>query len=75
MIDFLIERVETFHEPDRTQVNMVFEGLKRLIDFCPKIENAASKLLTFYPNYPSLLEKIFKYALDEKDMETRTKYS
>ena len=75
MVDFLIERIETLHEPDRSQVNMVFDSLKKIVEACPKIENAAVKLLTFYPNYPSLLEKIFKYALDEKDMETRNKYS
>lgn len=27
-----------------------------------------------YPSYPDLLEKLFKYALDEKDADTRERY-
>ena len=54
---------------------MVFDSLEKMIMMCPKIENAATKLLDYYREYPSLLQKVFKYALDEKDMETRQRYS
>lgn len=27
------------------------------------------------PNYPDILERLFKYALDEKDAETKNKFS
>ena len=55
-------------DPDRSQLNMIFDSLAKLTVCCPKIESAATKLLDFYPNYPSLLELLFKYALDEKDL-------
>jgi hypothetical protein len=37
MVDFLVERIETLHDPDRSQVNMVFDSLKKLVEACPKI--------------------------------------
>jgi IS1 family transposase len=45
-----------------------------LMKICPKIETAADKLLEFYACYPSLLEKVLKYALDERDMESKERY-
>lgn len=47
---------------------MVFDCFVKVMKCCPKIEHAATKLLDFYPGYPSLLEKLFKYALDERDL-------
>lgn len=43
---------------------MVFDSFKRVISCCPKIDNILTKLPEFYPGYPMLLEKLFKYALD-----------
>ena len=34
---------------------MIFDTLEKTISICPKIDNAATKLLDFYPNYPGLL--------------------
>ena len=50
--------------PDRSKINMIFDSLLKMVKCCPKIEHAATKLLDYYPNYPALLEKLFKYALD-----------
>ena len=74
VIDFLVERLETLNDPDRARVNMVFDAFLGLIKCCPKIPDVLTKLPHFYPTYPMLLEKLFKYALDEKDIETRERY-
>lgn len=74
VIDFLMARLETLTSGDRAQINMVFDIFLRVVECCPKIEHAGVKLLDFYPNYPTLLETLFKYSLDEKDIESRTRY-
>lgn len=53
---------------------MLFAILTSLLRCWPKIDNAGVKLPHIYSNYPELLEKLFKYAMDEKDLETKSKY-
>lgn len=65
--DFLIERLETMGQVEMQKINMIFDCLLKVAAICPKIANASVKLPLFYPGYPYLLEKLFKYALDEKD--------
>lgn len=71
IIDFLIERLETMGDVDVQKVNMIFDSLQRLTSCCPKIADASVKLPHFYPGYPYLLEKLFKYAMDEKDLHVK----
>jgi hypothetical protein len=58
-------------EVDIQKINMIFDSLQRIVSCCPKIADATVKLPHFYPGYPYLLEKLFKYAMDEKDMQTK----
>jgi hypothetical protein len=55
-------------DPERGRVNMVFDTFLKVVGCCPKISEILTKLSDFYPGYPMLLEKLFKYALDEKDL-------
>lgn len=73
--DFLVERLETMGEVDLQKVNMIFDCLQKVAFCCPKISDASVKLPHFYPGYPYLLEKLFKYALDEKDLTVKGKYN
>jgi hypothetical protein len=73
--DFLVERLETMGEVDLQKVNMIFDCLQKVAHCCPKISDASVKLPHFYPGYPYLLEKLFKYALDEKDPTVKEKYN
>lgn len=59
---------------DHQRAPMVFDCLQHVAACCPQIANASVKLPLFYPAYPYLLEKLFKYALDEKDSSLRDKY-
>jgi hypothetical protein len=74
IVDFLIERLELMGEPDHKKSNMIFSILENMLDCWPKIENACTKLPFVYPEYPELLDKLFKYSIDEKDIELREKY-
>jgi hypothetical protein len=40
---------------DRALTNMVFDIFTKIVSTCPKIANAATKLLDFYADYPRLL--------------------
>lgn len=73
--DFLIERLETMGDVDLQKVNMIFDCLQKVAFCCPKISDASVKLPHFYPGYPYLLERLFKYALDEKDLTVKEKYN
>lgn len=64
IIDFLIERLETMGDPDFQRINMIFDSFEKIVACCPKIADASVKLPHFYPGYPYLLEKLFKYAMD-----------
>ena len=75
VIDFVVERIETMGEPDRQRLALLFDTLKATFKCCEVIGSAAHKLPNFYPDYPRFLEKMFKYAMDEKDLETREKYN
>ena len=54
-------------EVDMQRANMIFDTLEKATECCPKLLNYTDKLSNFYPKYPFLLEKLFKYAMDEKD--------
>lgn len=70
----MVTRLETIGDPDRQKLNMIFDILGRCFSICPKIPDVTTKLPTFYPNYPQLMDTLIKYAMDEKDLETREKY-
>jgi hypothetical protein len=53
---------------------MLFSILQRIFKAWPKILNASTKLPNIYPNYPEMLEKLFKYTMDEKDLDMKDKY-
>lgn len=38
------------------------------------MNNISTKIPEIHPNYPELLEKLFKYTLNEKDIELSQKY-
>jgi hypothetical protein len=59
---------------DIQKANMIFDSLEKAIGCCPKLTSYTQKLPYFYPKYPFLLEKLFKYAMDEKDQGLKEKY-
>lgn len=54
--------------------NLALGALTRSVELFPICPTAATQLPNHYLNYPTLLEKLFKYALDEKDPDTRNRY-
>lgn len=72
IIDFCIERIE--ENPDQKIMTMVFSILQRILKCWPKLKVITEKIINIYPDYPELLDKLFKYCLNEKDVEIKQKY-
>lgn len=54
--------------------SMVFSILEKIVRCWPQVNTISEKLPNIYPAFPDLLEKLFKYALNEKDIENKHKY-
>ena len=48
--------------------------MHQLLKTWPKVKSITEKVGHIYPDYPELLDKLFKYCLNEKDVETKQKY-
>ena len=48
--------------------------LENIVHVWPVAKSVTEKMPHIYPAYGDLLEKLFKYALNEKDIEIRQKY-
>jgi hypothetical protein len=53
--------------------NLAIAIISKIFEMFPVATNAMTKLPMHYPDYPSLLTKLFKYCLNEKDVESKQK--
>ena len=53
---------------------MIFNILEKIVNCWPKVKTITEKLPNVYPNFPDLLDKLFKYCLNEKDRENKQLY-
>lgn len=53
--------------------NLSIATLSKLFELFPTSSTALVKLPMHYPDYSALLSKLFKYCLNEKDIESKQK--
>lgn len=73
MIDFCVDRLEEYLEPRLNK--LMFDVLGNIVAVWPKTQSLLTSYPSLYPNYPELLEKLFKYSLNERDVETKQQYT
>lgn len=70
VIDYLVERIETMESGTQVPAlltqhsNLVLGAFIRVGELFPDCKGKTAPLPYHYPNYPDLLERLFKYALD-----------
>jgi len=80
VINYLVDKLETMESGTQVPLNvtqhynLVLGALNRCFELFPVCESRLSQLPYHYPDYPDLLEKLFKYSLNEKDADTRNRY-
>lgn len=72
VIDFCVGRLEEYL--DSKQNNFIFKILENISISWPKILKITDKIPQIYSDFPELLEKLFKYCLNERDSETKQRY-
>jgi hypothetical protein len=62
IIDFCVERLEEYLEGRLNK--MVFDIFENVTLAWPKIGRVTDPMPSVYPDFPDLLEKLFKYSLN-----------
>jgi hypothetical protein len=73
VIDFCVGMIE--ENLDSRLMGFVFGILENIVKGWPLVKSVKDgRLGSVYPNFPDLLDKLFKYALNERDVEIKLKY-